>query len=190
MEKELLEVDEILTKAQVFHNGCGIYFLVDGEEIVYVGCSKHALTRVANHIFNKKFDRCALLPCTLEEMLELETRYIIKYRPRYNSKDKRLLVNRAPLATVGDQGAIERTTTILLGRDTTGPVLFTIITAVLKNYSIAAGLKATLTDFCAAAGISRQQMYLYNRGHRPAAEGLGKIATGLRAWGYTVNVII
>lgn len=51
------------------------------------------------------------------------------------------------------------------------------------------GNKVSISDFCDIAGISRTSLYAYNRGEKPGAEGVMKIASGLRAWGYEVNVI-
>lgn len=76
----------------------------------------------------------------------------------------------------------------VIKRDITGPQIIALIRHAIRAYSTQTGLTATSMDFCRAADISRQQLYLYRRGHAPAREGIEKIAQGLRAWGYTVKI--
>lgn len=64
---------------------CGIYFLLQGEEVVYIGKSKNFWLRLSDH-FNsdKKFDNIYFLPAKEEILLRLEEKYILEYKPLYN----------------------------------------------------------------------------------------------------------
>lgn len=65
----------------------GIYFLFDGEELVYVGISTDIATRVITHRNNpnKVFDSFSWYPVEdPEEMARLEADYIFRDTPKYN----------------------------------------------------------------------------------------------------------
>lgn len=79
---------------------------------------------------------------------------------------------------------------ITLAEDICGKHLFRLInTCIIPDYSASVGVRAGMTDFCRVAGISRQQMHLYRKGHKPADRGFRKIVSGLKAWGYEVTTI-
>lgn len=63
-----------------------IYFLFDKGKIVYVGQTQSGLKRVLSHTDKKKFDTIKLIRCSVDELDELETYYIIKYQPFYNNQ--------------------------------------------------------------------------------------------------------
>lgn len=65
---------------------CGIYFLIKNHNIVYVGSSSHLFTRIKSHITeNKKdFDSFSYVVCEEQDRLLLESKYILKYLPKYN----------------------------------------------------------------------------------------------------------
>jgi len=61
----------------------GIYFLIQNNEIVYIGSSKNPMSRISAHkdkIFNKYF----IKPCDINELENIEAEYIFKYNPKYN----------------------------------------------------------------------------------------------------------
>lgn len=60
-----------------------VYFLLDGEDVVYVGQSKHGLYRPFSHR-DKNFNRVAFITCEENKLDYFETQYIRKYRPKYN----------------------------------------------------------------------------------------------------------
>lgn len=64
----------------------GIYFLLDGEDVTYVGQSTNVLGRVGQHCAErtKQFQRWAYVACAREELNELERFYIALLRPRDN----------------------------------------------------------------------------------------------------------
>jgi len=72
-----------------------IYFLFQGEKIVYVGKSIYGKTRIIQHLkeserkknyysLPKRFDSYYMMPC-VEEMLDVTEKAFISYfRPKYN----------------------------------------------------------------------------------------------------------
>lgn len=84
---ELLEPDEIILGSIKRKAGIpGIYFLIDGLRIVYVGQSMNIHARIYQHRIERKkqFTSYFLLPCQPEELTPLESLYIQRYRPKYN----------------------------------------------------------------------------------------------------------
>lgn len=84
---DLLQADEIMAGSMPRDGGIpGVYFLIDGTKIVYVGQSTNVHARVYQHriALEKKFTRYFLLPCQPDELTALESRYIHLYRPKYN----------------------------------------------------------------------------------------------------------
>jgi len=71
---------------------CGVYFLIEGQDVVYVGQSADVVRRVNEHIDRglKKFDSAMYLPCSLGELDELEEHFINALKPRYNSTRRRM----------------------------------------------------------------------------------------------------
>lgn len=68
---------------------CGVYFLIDGHEITYVGISSNVGGRLREHQRDKekRFTKFSFMPCSMEEAVELEVFYIQKFRPIHNVKD-------------------------------------------------------------------------------------------------------
>jgi len=65
----------------------GIYFLVDGDELVYVGQSTQAFSRIATHFGDEKkaFTSAYFIPVEHQHLLVgIEAYYIRHLRPRYN----------------------------------------------------------------------------------------------------------
>jgi hypothetical protein len=65
---------------------CGVYFLLQGNRIVYVGQSGNVHVRLESHRREgtKKFDRYAIVECGAKKLDALEAKYIAKYSPKYN----------------------------------------------------------------------------------------------------------
>jgi hypothetical protein len=65
---------------------CGIYFLLDCEEIVYVGKSVDVKSRLKQHSnnLNKVWNRYFFIKCDRQEIDRLEAYYILRFRPKYN----------------------------------------------------------------------------------------------------------
>jgi hypothetical protein len=75
----------------------GIYFICDGDEVVYVGQSVSVPARVMSHIHEsrrptgKTFDpsRIFYLRVPEGELLRVESEFIGRLRPKYNGETKR-----------------------------------------------------------------------------------------------------
>ena len=61
----------------------GIYFLVENEELVYVGQSKNIHGRVATH--NVQYDSYHYVECSEKDLDEFESAYIHIYQPVHNA---------------------------------------------------------------------------------------------------------
>ena len=62
---------------------CLIYFLIQDEEVVYVGQTTQGFSRIQAHK-NKQFNKVNYIRCRVDELDELESKYIVKYNPLYN----------------------------------------------------------------------------------------------------------
>lgn len=64
--------------------GSGVYFLYDGDELVYIGSSNNIFYRIGTHIAKKEkcFDRCEWYET--DDYLRLENFLIAQFRPKYN----------------------------------------------------------------------------------------------------------
>lgn len=76
--KEFNQCIELTKSSQVF-----IYFLLDENEVVYVGKTTRGISRIYAHK-NKHFNRIFVLPCYEQDLDKLENKYIVKYKPKYN----------------------------------------------------------------------------------------------------------
>ena len=81
--KALLRANEIANAAMPWAKATGVYFLLDGDEVVYVGQAVNVYSRIGQHT-NKRFDRYAFVPCSVEALDLLESLYIHCLRPRLN----------------------------------------------------------------------------------------------------------
>lgn len=79
----------IVSAAQPINPGpstCGIYFLVEDTEIVYIGQSTDVFTRVLTHRREgyKAFDKCCWVPVPRDELDAVESALIALFKPRHN----------------------------------------------------------------------------------------------------------
>ena len=65
-------------------NRPSIYALFKDEEIVYIGQSINAYSRIGSHNKDKDFDYFRLMPCLKHRMNHWEEMLIQRYQPRYN----------------------------------------------------------------------------------------------------------
>jgi predicted GIY-YIG superfamily endonuclease len=80
-----LEREQILAASIPKSIVCGIYFLIRGERIVYVGQSKNVLRRIGRHVDNGKiFDSFSFCPCAESDLDRLEAAYIAALYPENN----------------------------------------------------------------------------------------------------------
>lgn len=86
MSNDNLSAQEIVKISQSYLPVCGIYFLIQGEEIVYVGQSIDIFVRVAEHANGpKEFDRYACIEVDPDRLGLVEADYIVALDPKYNS---------------------------------------------------------------------------------------------------------
>jgi hypothetical protein len=105
-----LTYDEIVNGTIPVSVVCGIYFLVRGERIVYVGQSTNALRRIMRHLDNGvAFDSFCINPCPKEDLDKMEAVYITAFYPEGNmslGRAPRGIVARMPsLPKASDQSA-------------------------------------------------------------------------------------
>lgn len=62
----------------------GIYFLLKGERIVYVGQSTNLHTRLSHHQSRIDFDSVSFVSCDQEDLDVLESMYIHRLKPEKN----------------------------------------------------------------------------------------------------------
>jgi len=74
---------EIAAQAEI----CGVYFLCEADEVVYVGQSINPSHRVREHRKDrKKFDRVFFLACPQSELDRVETEFILALEPALNGR--------------------------------------------------------------------------------------------------------
>jgi len=66
-----------------------VYFLVYKGIIVYVGMDSHYPSRIKQHISNKAFDSVYAIECAPEEVKDVESHYISKFKPFYNVSENK-----------------------------------------------------------------------------------------------------
>lgn len=66
-----------------------IYFLVQNQNVVYVGQTTKGLSRVYEHLSSKQFSNIYVIPCDKSDLDYLEDFYIFKYTPIYNKQPNR-----------------------------------------------------------------------------------------------------
>lgn len=64
------------------------------------------------------------------------------------------------------------------------------VTDAVKSRNKTIGGHFTKNDFCMVSQLSRAQLNRYRLNEKPGIEGVYKLARGLKAWGYEVNIII
>jgi hypothetical protein len=82
--KVLLRQEEIVAAAIPWKRSSGVYFLIDGAEVAYVGQSVNVHSRIGTHA-DKQFDKYAFVPCEPDALDKLESLYIHCLRPKLNA---------------------------------------------------------------------------------------------------------
>ena len=82
----LLSKGEILSMARPQRKLCGVYFLIENNEIVYVGQSVNVHARVASHHHGKVFSYFTCIECPQSHLNSLEALYIHKFSPPLNGR--------------------------------------------------------------------------------------------------------
>jgi hypothetical protein len=85
--KRLLTADEIVSRAAPWLPKCGIYFLIRGDRVIYVGQSTNLFSRITTHQASKEFDRFAYIECPRDALDVLESLYIHVLSPPLNGRN-------------------------------------------------------------------------------------------------------
>jgi len=87
LRKRLLSEADIVRKATLTPQVRGVYFLIRGDSVMYVGQSICVASRIAQHKKNRDFSRHFVIPVdSREERILLEAEYIYVFRPRWNGR--------------------------------------------------------------------------------------------------------
>lgn len=78
-----MKFEESGTESIDLSHSCLVYFLIENDEVVYVGKTKRGLLRPLSHV-DKYFNRLEVLECIEEVVDMLENKFIAKYLPKYN----------------------------------------------------------------------------------------------------------
>lgn len=79
------EIEKVLKNRKKINRVPGVYLLFNGDTVVYVGKSLDPEKRIGIHLTTKKdVDSYYIYPCSVEDLDEMESKYILKYLPKYN----------------------------------------------------------------------------------------------------------
>lgn len=96
------ETNSIIT---IKDNGkCFIYFLLKGGEVVYVGKTSSGISIPLSHN-DKDYDTVEVIACPADMLDSEESRYIDKYKPKYNTEVWRKIKD-FPTYSVSNKGRI------------------------------------------------------------------------------------
>ena len=82
--KNLYSEQEIVASSRLYSDldrACGVYFLIDQGEVVYVGQSVNVFSRMREHCKSKSFNSYSYINCPREDLDILESLYIHVLRP-------------------------------------------------------------------------------------------------------------
>lgn len=81
----MISTESIIAAAQPWpQSDCGIYFLLVGGQIMYVGKSTNIVFRIATHTLMRTFDSWSWVPCAKRNLEALERAYINALMPPWN----------------------------------------------------------------------------------------------------------
>lgn len=66
----------------------GVYFLIKKGKVIYIGQTKNFNQRIKGHS-NKKYDSYRFVACDVNVLLDYESRWIKKFKPKLNKKPGR-----------------------------------------------------------------------------------------------------
>lgn len=70
----------------------GVYFLVNGDEVVYIGQSVSPLARIGQHKDSKEYDKAFMIPVPREELDHVEGALIRLFNPVLNGGDREVAI--------------------------------------------------------------------------------------------------
>lgn len=86
MNIKLKDKEEIIKNSIICDtNTVGVYFLIDGDEIVFIGNTTQGLKQAYYHKKIKVFDRIYFQSCEHYKLDALLSEYLIKFNPKYNN---------------------------------------------------------------------------------------------------------
>ena len=62
-----------------------VYFLIKKRKVIYIGQNKHFYRRIKQHAY-KDHDTYRFIECHSDKLLEYESRWINRFKPKLNSK--------------------------------------------------------------------------------------------------------
>ena len=94
--KHLIEEDYDFPEGQIYLDGqfrlptCGIYFLFENEDLVYIGKSTNIYSRLGAHTSagkTCKFDRVSAIQVDKEHLAAVELAFIAAFQPKLNGSN-------------------------------------------------------------------------------------------------------
>lgn len=85
-----MQLSEIYNQSQLLTPfPCGVYFLFNDSDLVYIGKSVNPFGRLSEHAKNpeKVFNRWSLIECDERWLDWLESQYIRRFRPPFNARN-------------------------------------------------------------------------------------------------------
>jgi len=87
--RRLMREEDIVAASQPWDRVCGVYFLIKGNRVVYVGQSMNVHSRIPSHTITKDFDSVTVISCDKDQLDVLESLYIYMLDPPLNSNNER-----------------------------------------------------------------------------------------------------
>lgn len=81
---ELKSMFDIMMSRVSYKPIIGIYFLFNDDECIYIGQSVNVMARIGSHVKMKNFNSYAYIEYPEEKLNEMETLYILTYKPILN----------------------------------------------------------------------------------------------------------
>ena len=71
---------------------CGVYYLTDGLDVIYVGCSINVERRIQHHASTIDFSQVFVDQCEPHQLRDLEAKAIREFNPPLNEQSTTFLV--------------------------------------------------------------------------------------------------
>ncbi len=88
-EGEWLSPEEIAAVAMPHAPVCGVYFLISGREVQYIGQARDVDVRLSQHWKDgKRWERVTVIECDLKHLDLVESAYIHRFQPPLNGRQR------------------------------------------------------------------------------------------------------
>ena len=84
---KLYREEEIVNSKRTYGGSSGVYFLIKGSKVIYVGQSVNVFARISSHAQYKDFDSYAYVSCSRDKLDILESLYIHTLSPPLQGKN-------------------------------------------------------------------------------------------------------